>query len=259
VFLAAALMRLPLRVGVLAATNLAQVGEFFFVLIYAAEPFGLVSRAVEERLAAAVILSMLVTPLLLAAGPHLAAAAVRLRFLERLVGKHGLDDTDVPTPALSDHVIVAGWGVAGQELARALRMCGVPFIVVDLNPDNVRVARDTGALALFGDVTNIEVLERLGIERARELVVVINDPPAAGRAVAAARRLAPGLHILVRTRYLGDMPTLFEAGASEIVPAEIEAAVEVAARVLERHGVNAEMLAPILEHVRARRGEELRA
>jgi CPA2 family monovalent cation:H+ antiporter-2 len=252
VFLTAALMRLPLRVCVLAAASLAQVGEFSFVLARAASDTDLLGGALEDRFFAATILSMLVTPLAIAAGPRLASGASRIRVVTRLLGVRTAVDAEVDESGRRDHVVIAGWGVTGRELARALREADVPYVVLDLNPDNVRHAREQGEPAYFGDVTSPEVLLHVGAHRAREIVIAVNDPAAAERAVRAARRAAPDVPILVRARFIADVAGMLEAGATEVVPAEIEAAVEIAARVLRRHGVDGDRLRVRLDGIRGR-------
>ncbi|MBI2881114.1 MAG: cation:proton antiporter [Candidatus Tectomicrobia bacterium] len=257
VFAAAAVLRLPLRVCVLAAAALAQVGEFSFVLARAAGGTGLLAGWLESNLFAAVILSMLVSPLGLALGPHLAAGIGKIRMLTLLLRVRTAEDAVKRVRTWHDHVIIAGYGVAGQELARSLRECGVPYVIADLNPHNVRQAAAQGEPAYFGDVTSPEVLELLGAAHARELVLVINDPTAAERAAGAARRVAPNLYILVRSRYLSDLPSLVRAGANRVIPAELEAAVEVVAHVLGRHGCGGDQVADRLSRVRRRREERL--
>lgn len=230
-----AVMRLPLRVSVLAGVALAQMGEFSFVLSRAAEGTGLLPLAAGKTLTSAAILTMLLTPLALALGPHIAAGAGRVRWLTRLLGVESAAEAAERGRRWKGHVIIAGYGVAGQEVARQLRTCGdVPYVVVELNPANVQASMEAGDPAIFGDVTSLEVLEHLDIKDARELVVVINDPDAVTRAVSAARQVAPDLHIVVRTRYLADVPVLEEAGADLVVPEEAEAAREITSRLLDR-------------------------
>ena len=255
VFLTAALMHLPLRVCVLAAAALAQVGEFSFVLMHAANGTGLVESAVTESLMVVVILSMLITPLAIAAGPKLAAGARMIWPLTRLLDVRTAEEAGDRSKTWDSHVIVAGFGIAGQELSRALRECGVQYAIVDLNADNIRQASRAGAPAYFGDVTSTEVLQYLGVTRAREIVIVINDPGAAERAVKAVRDVAPNAYVLVRSRYVADVEPLLAAGANEVVPAEIEAAVEVAARVLSRHQIPEELTEKQLSRIRSRRSE----
>jgi CPA2 family monovalent cation:H+ antiporter-2 len=252
VYLAGALMRLPMRVSLLAAAALAQVGEFFFVLFRAARDTPLVEGNLGSTLPAAVILSMLIAPLAMVAGPHIAAGAGRVRVLTRLLDVRTAAESAPQFARLRDHVIIAGLGVAGTELATSLRASDIAYLIVDLNAENVRRALREGEPIYFGDVSSPEVLESLGIAHARELVLTVNDPGAAMRAAAAARRLAPGLHIVIRSRYLGDVRSLLAAGASKVVPAELEAAAEIASYVLHRHGVEPDVRFTQLARIRSR-------
>lgn len=250
------LMRLPLRVCVLAAVALAQVGEFSFVLTRAAQGTGLLEGALATNLSAAVILSMLATPFLLALGPHIAAAALRIRPFTRLL------ETRTPVGSLEsekphhDHVIIAGYGIAGQELANSLTQCGIPYIVLDLNADNVQEVARAGGSAYYGDVTSTDVLAHLGAAQARELVLVINDSGAVERGVRAARRIAPKLPILVRAPYVADIESLLNSGATDVVPAELEAAAEITRRVLARHEIDPAIIDEHVARIRRRRSDD---
>ena len=231
VFLTAALLRLPLRVCVLTGAALAQVGEFSFVLLRAAGGTGLVPEPLGTQLLVAIILSMAITPVFLAAGPHLAAGASRAPLLERLLQVR-VPEPERDAPELHGHVIVAGYGMAGEQVTRSLRECGVPIVVVDLNPENVRRAAAAGHRAFFGDVTSPDVLEHLALEQASELVIAVNDPEAAIRAIRTARHHAPRLRILARCAYALDRERLLRHGADRVVAAEEAAAQELEEQVL---------------------------
>lgn len=257
VFLTAVIMRLPLRVCVLSGMALAQVGEFSFVLSRAAQGTPLVEDSASGYLISAAILSMLLTPLALAVAPHMATGMGRFRALTRVLGVTTLKEDTEARGSIEGHVIIAGYGIAGEELARALRESGIPYVVVDLNPENVQRAERDGTRACYCDVTSPEILEHIGASHARELILVINDPDALMRAIKAARLLAPQLPILVRTRYLGDVKRLLEAGATRVVTEEVEAAAEITADVLSRHGVEREIIDERLRVIRERLAEEL--
>jgi CPA2 family monovalent cation:H+ antiporter-2 len=256
VLVTAFIVRMPLRVCLLSAVALAQVGEFSLVLSFAAKGSGLVGEPLESNLLTAAVLSMLLTPFALALGPRLAASAGRLRVLNRLLEVNTAEDAPDRVRRIKDHVIIGGYGFAGWELARALDECGIPNAIVDINIANVRTATQKGARAFFGDVTSHEVLVQMGATRAKELVLVINDPSAAERAVRAARSLAPDLHIIVRTRYLLDIEPLLAAGANEVIAAEREAAVEVASCVLKRHQIDSEQNSRQCALIRSRTEDE---
>jgi CPA2 family monovalent cation:H+ antiporter-2 len=183
---------------------------------------------------------MLVTPFLLHLGPRLAAGVGRITPLTRLLRVRSLEE-DHPDERLTDHVIIAGYGLAGHELALALEHCRVPYLVVDLNVDN--------------DVTSRKVLDHLGIKRAKELVVAVNDPDAALRAVQQARGLSRDVRILVRTSYLEDATVLLRAGANNVVAADVESAVEIVHVILRGHGANSTTVEQQLTRIRSLRAE----
>ncbi len=251
----ARIMRLPLRVSILAGVSLAQVGEFSFVLFTAADGTSLLNVPFRDTLLVSIIMSMIFTPLIIAQGPRLAEAAGRVRWLSRLFTAAPTPEEDDRVKRLHDHVIIAGWGVAGIELGHALRAAGVSYVVVDLNPYTVQAASAEGEPMVYGDVTTADVLDHLGIHRARMLVMVINDPDAAERAVRTARRMAPTLPILVRARFVASVDPLFKAGATDVVPAELEAAVEVTSRVLLACGADVEIVTDERARIRTRRND----
>ena len=115
---------------------------------------------------------------------------------------------------LTDHVIVAGYGLNGRNLAAALRSIEAPYLIVELNAQTVRQARSRGEPAFYGDATREEILRALGIDRARMLVAAISDPAATRRMVRVARGLNPGVHIIARTRYVVEIPELIRLGST---------------------------------------------
>ena len=256
VFITAIIIRMPLRVCLLAAVALAQVGEFSLVLSYAAQGTGLIQESLESNLLSAAIISMFLTPLAISCGPYLAAGVGRLRVLTGLLEVFTAEDAVHRIRTMRDHVIIGGYGFAGLELAQALQECEIPYVIADLNVENVRKAARNGVHAYFGDITSYEVLERLGASRAKELTLAINDPGAAERAVKVARSLAPSLYIVVRTYYLLDIEQLLAAGADEVISAEREAAAEVTSRLLIRHQVEPRKIANQVSRIRSRHEEE---
>ncbi|MBL7082655.1 MAG: cation:proton antiporter [Candidatus Aminicenantes bacterium] len=250
VFLTAWIMRLPLKVMILAGVSLAQIGEFSFLLIRSSRGTGLLDERSTGNLIAVAILSMLLTPFALSLGPKIVAGVRRVRVATRLLGVVPACEADEGGKKWQNHVIIGGYGFAGKELALVLRRVAIPYLTVDLNVDNIRRAVANGDPAFFGDVTSPEILKRLGIERAREFVLVINDHVASIQAVKAARQIAPNIFISVRTRYILDVDPLMKAGASEVIPAEVEAAVEVAARVLDRSQLKNEKTEEVVERIR---------
>jgi len=230
--LTARFMKLSLRASVLTGAALCQVGEFSFVLLHAADGTGLLNPSLAGSLTVAIILSMLITPFALSFGPRLASGIESVNLVHRLFGVRMAADVD-EDESPRNHVIIAGYGLTGQAVARLLSEREIPFIVVDLNINNVNSAMQEGQSACFGDVTSVAILEHLGAPFARMIVVSINDHSATVRAIAACRRIAPRVPIVARARFDADVEFLEESGATHVISAETAAATGVVNRVEE--------------------------
>jgi CPA2 family monovalent cation:H+ antiporter-2 len=149
-------------------------------------------------------------------------------------------------------VVIVGYGVAGQVLAHALRENGTAYTILEINLERVVHARAEGEPAFYGDVANPDAVQLARVREARALVLLIDDPPAAERAIAAARQHAPGTPILVRARHLRSTPGLLALGADEVVADEVEAGLEVLARVLRRVGTARNLLNQRVRRARER-------
>jgi CPA2 family monovalent cation:H+ antiporter-2 len=243
---AAVVLGYPLRTALLAGLGLAQIGEFSFVLAKSGLEHGLIGPQGHQYFLAASILTMCLTPVLLALGPRLA------RRLPLPSG--GFKDACLPSAqdqGLEDHLVIIGFGLGGRHLSRAARRAGIPYQILEMNPDTVRQARGEGEPITYGDAVHPDLLRHLGVPTARVLAVVISDPAAVRGVVQAARSLNPTLHILVRTRFLSELEPLREAGADEVVPEELETSVEIFTRVLSRYLVPLPVIEQFMAEVRS--------
>ncbi len=242
-------LRRSTEVSVMSGLGLAQVGEFSFVLAGVAAPLGLLGPSEYQVFLGASILTMLAAPFAIAGAGPIARRVCRLANLPALeILPH--DEQSVAT--LDDHVIIVGYGVNGRNLARVLKAAGIRYIILEQNGQAVRRARMEREPIFFGDGTSREVLERVGIERARILVFAISAPADERRGAAIARTLSPSVRIIVRTRYVAAVEELTKLGADEVVPEEFETSIEIFARVLRLYGVPRNV---IDREVRAVRGE----
>ncbi len=229
--LTATALRLPPRVTAMVGLGLAQIGEFSFVLLTVGRVHGLVDAEAFQVGVAVAVLTMLLTPALVAVAPALG---------QRLPRRFGLgagEEAAPPRRGLSNHVVVVGYGHAGRTLARVLREAAIPYVVVELNGDTVRHARRQGEAILYGDSTRREILESAGIETAAVVVFAISDLAALRRSITFARRLSPEVRIIVRTRTVSQIEELRRCGADEVIAEEFESAIEIFTRVLERYHV----------------------
>jgi monovalent cation:H+ antiporter-2, CPA2 family len=245
-FAAVWLLRFPARLIVISSLSLAQVGEFSFVLLEVGREHGLMGEGgLFQLFLAAAILTMLATPVLMAVAPKLSRQAGGL-------GAERPEEEAAAEERRHDHVILAGFGVGGANVARVLRAAGLRYVVVEFDGVVAQRARKAGEPVLFGDVTRPEILEHAGIERARVLVFMISAPESVERSVLTARQMNPSLHIIARTRRVGEIEALHRYGADEVVSEEFETSIEVFTRVLQRYHVPRNVLRA---EIRALRGE----
>ncbi|MFN2383228.1 MAG: cation:proton antiporter [Gemmatimonadota bacterium] len=220
------------RTMILAALSLAQLGEFSFVVAEVGRDAGLLPTATYQTFLATAILTMLATPFL-------------IRGAQALAGRRRAGDLAVggPAPAATGetapgkHVVIVGFGLNGQNLARILREMHIPYVVLELSGDVVRRARAAGETVLYGDATRPDILNACGLERATAIVFGISDLWAVHRGVSLARQLNPDVFILVRTRQVADIEALVASGADEVVAEEFETSIEIVTRLLERLGI----------------------
>ena len=216
----------PLRVSILAAMSLAQIGEFSFVLASSAVNGGLMDDDAYQMFLAASIVTMILTPTVMEAAPKVASFVSR--YLHLPIDEEAAAQKD---ESLKDHLIIVGFGVGGKHLARTAREAGIPYVILEMNPDTV--SRYGGKEPIHGgDASKPLVLEHFGIKNARVIAVVISDPSAVRAITAVARKLNPKVHIVVRTRFLGEVDALRRLGANDVIPEDFETSSEVFSRVL---------------------------
>lgn len=242
----------PSRIAALCGVGLAQMGEFSYLVAGAARSHGLLPEPLYEAILAASLLTILLNALTFRHRPA---------WLERFLGMHRGTPKVVSrgTDRLTGHVVLCGFGRVGREVADALDAFGIPYAAVDLDPEALQVARTRGAQAVFGDVANPLALRRAGAERARLAVVAVPDFGVAYRCVRTLRDLNPNLPVLARVHRSRYRALLLEAGATEVIQPEVEAALTIVRHSLDRLGIDHEAGREYLKRARAHWPEALRA
>jgi K+:H+ antiporter len=220
---------------------LAQVGEFSFLLLQSDGGLRLMDREMHQLFLAVAAITLALTPILVSLSAPMARGV-----LARLPGR-----LKTAGASLGDHIVIAGGGTGGRQVARAVRSCGIPYLIVEMNPENVRALRAEGEPIRYGDAVHEPVLRAVGVERARVLVVLIRDPAATRRIITLARRLNPALHLVVRTRYVAEIPSLLDLGASQVIAEEFESSIEIFTRVLHAYLVPEADIDAVAAEIRA--------
>ncbi len=243
------------RVGLIAGLGVAQVGEFSFVLASVALTLGLMGSEEYQVFLGAAVVTMLAAPFLVDAAPAIAEWLLSFRRLPTM--EFATREVQAASP-LQDHVLIIGYGLNGRNLTRALRSAGISYAVIESNGQVVRQARLDREPIFFGDGTRGEMLERVGIRRARVLVFAIASHQDEKRGIVVARHLNPRVHIVARTRYVADIEELYTLGANEVVPEEFETSLEIFARVMRRFSIPESSIREQAEEARRHHYELLR-
>lgn len=211
-----------LNLGVL----LSQGGEFAFVLLGAALGVGVVSDSITQLLVVVVALTMMATPFLAMLGRVLESQVERRTVVE-------LETRAEEAEELTNHVVIAGYGRVGAAVAAQLKEAGSDFIAVDLNPHRIIDARASGLPVYFGDATRPEILEAVHVERARAMVVAVDNPQVALRTVSMVRYIFPDLKIYARAHDDAHARELARAGADTVVPELVATGHRLAGSIIE--------------------------
>ena len=221
------------RISVLTGLALAQIGEFSFVLAGVGRANGFLAGDIFQAFIASSILTIVATPFLIRASPALADLGARRLPWKSRAGEEGR----MPRCEFQGHVVIAGYGLNGRNLAHVLNESGIPYVILELNPVTVREAAAAGEPIIFGDVSRPTILEEAGLRRAKAIVFAISDPLVTRRGVMAVKAMNPDVHVIVRTRYAAEIDELLRAGADEVIPEEFETSIEIFTRVLEKYHV----------------------
>ncbi|MFA6333449.1 MAG: cation:proton antiporter [Methanoregula sp.] len=247
---AAAVIGMPLRVCVFSGLALCQIGEFSFVLAKTGLDSALIPNTVYQIFLAGAIITMALTPFTMNAAPK--AVDLIYRIVPALSLRGRTEPAEETEKVLSDHIIIAGYGITGKTVARAAAISGIPYMVIELNPEIIQKERSTfRPHFMYGDAVQAEVLEHAGIHRARTLVIVVSDEESIPRIITTARELAPNVHILARTRHVRHARALLDLGADEVISEEFESSLEIFSRVLRKYELPDEEIGYIIKKAKA--------
>ena len=237
------------------AAQLAQAGEFGFVLLTLASEHKLLTPEVVQPSLAGMLLSMLIAPFIIERARHW---STRLSQDEWLRHSAALQEVAAHAFNIRDHAIVCGYGRTGQSVARFLYKEKIPFIALDMDVHRVQQALTAGENVVFGSADRREVLLAAGLERARIVVVTYPDLPSVMKTLGVVRSRRPDLPVVVRAADDTHLDELKRAGATEVVPEVMEGSLMLAAQMLLRLDVPLRRVLHDVEEARGRRYESLR-
>lgn len=223
------------------AMLIAPGGEFAFLLFGLADNVGVIDSQHGQILMLSVALSMVLSPFLVLLGE---------RAIHRYLDSGKPVAQEVEGAGMDHHVVIAGYGRVGQNVAQVLAAEGLPYVALDMSPQRVAHMRSKGLPVFFGDASKLEVLKAAGIARAKAVVITLDKPAQAHRTTAVLHRAYPDLPIIVRAHDTHHVARLKAVGATAVVPATVESSLQLAGIALTISGTRPEDVALLIENIR---------
>ena len=232
-------LRYPLNTALTVGASLAQIGEFSFILAGLGVALGLMPKDGQNLILAGALLSIALNPLLFRAIEPVQQWLVRQPWMAGLVRRQDPRDNplaelpmDTDRRLLSQQAVLAGWDAIGERMADRLRAQGVPFVVADDQRERVESLRAQGVAAVWGDLTEPDVLIQAHLREATVLIVTRVDAVRVRQLCEVARALNPSIRILLCSASADEAAQWRAEFPAEVFVAEEAMAEAMAARAI---------------------------
>lgn len=246
------IFRYPLKTAIIAGLGLAQIGEFSFVLASEGQALNLVSRRVYLLILGTTAVTLVVTPFVLQLIPQLFKWAESSPLLKRY-----FEQMDAPVAVsaeaqyLQNHVVVCGYGRAGQNVVRLMQEHQHPVLVIDQSERTSQQLREAAIPYVYGNAASLHVLEKAEVQKAQSMVIALPDPMSTRLCLKRSLELNPDLEVVVRANKDTEIELLYQLGAREVVQPEFEASLELGTYILSDIGLPTWAIQQEMEQIRS--------
>jgi voltage-gated potassium channel Kch len=213
------------------AFALAQVGEFGFVLFSFAKDQHIFTTELFNLMMVVVAASMALSPIFMLLMEKLLMPIVIKKIPHRSREADAIEETN--------SVIIAGYGRFGSVTGRFLKANGINATVLDANSDRVDSLRKIGIKVYYGDALRIDLLKAAGADRAKLIVIALDDSAQVIQLVNTVKKHFPNMHIITRAHGLDDTYELMDAGVLHVFRETIDASLRAGTEALKIMGVRA--------------------
>ena len=229
IFITGRLFGLDRQEALATGISLSQIGEFSFVLASAAYGSGIMGDMAFDLIVSVIILLIFAAPYMVTWAHPISGKLNSVLGRSKAPTGSAADD---PAAGAAQKVLVIGFGPAGLEVARALKEKHLIPVVVDINPQSIKIGQPMGISVHLGNAAHEDVLLHAGLNHVCMAVVTVPDSRTAEDIVGLLRRLRPTLAIAVRCRYNRHIPDLKKAGADIIVDEELSSGKVLAQHIM---------------------------
>jgi CPA2 family monovalent cation:H+ antiporter-2 len=219
------------------ALYLFQIDEDAFILMSTAFANGVVDRQTYLFIVTAVLLTLIITPIMIENKEKI--YQLTRDFLKRyfpffdkfITHKIDRDQSPIDVLSIKDHVIICGYGRVGSFIGRSLLLANIPFLAIDYNFHLVEKAKKEGVNVIYGDPTDIDILDFAQIENAKVLVLTLPERYSQEKVILNAKKLNPKILIIARIHRKIDQHRLKSLGAHITIQPEVEAALSIIKKI----------------------------
>ncbi|MCH3882173.1 MULTISPECIES: monovalent cation:proton antiporter-2 (CPA2) family protein [Tenacibaculum] len=226
-FITGAVFKLKLDQKLLLTFNLAQVGEFAFVLLSFAFGLNILSQEEMDMLLVITALSMSITPII---------GIINERFILPKIGTKESVKRPMDHIAKSQKIILVGFGHFGSTIGRFLRSHGVEATILDHDSNRVDFLRKMGFEVYYGDATRLDLLESAGIAEAKIIICATNKIGVSKAISKIVKEKYPHVELMIRTKNRYDAYELLNLGHQNIYRESLDTSLVLAKDVLSKMG-----------------------
>lgn len=258
VYLIALLLKYNVKSAHIAGFNLFQVGEFSLLLSTVGIQNEILTPEIYQLFLAVSIITMGITPFVMAKAEMITNKLIQIpvpkKVRKRIENRkkyaeehHANEDFN----ELEDHLVIIGYGINGKNIARVAESMNIPHVIIEFDAKLTKEAKAENKHVIFGDATQLEILNSVNFLKARVVVIAISDTEATHQIIFNIRQFTQTTHIIVRTRYVKEIEHNLKLGADEVIPEEFETSIEIFSRVLKQYLVTESKISEIVNAIRS--------
>ena len=162
-------------------------------------------------------------------------------FLEKFIA-YRIDSNQSPidTLEIKNHVVICGYGRIGSYIGRSLMLANIPYVAIDYNLYQVEKAKKQGANIIYGDPTDIDILDYAQVDEANIIILAVPERSAQEEIVLNARKLNRDIFIISRVHLQSDQIRMKDMGANLVVQPEFEASLSIIKKIYLWHKLDKE-------------------
>lgn len=153
------------------AVSLAQISEFSLIFVISAVSLGIINKEIQAIISLVALLTFAASTYMMKYDDELfERLEKRLSLFERRVTKLEQSEAKEHYP-----VVLFGYRKGGIEFIKTFKSMNKRFVVVDYDPEAIELIEKHNAHFIYGDATDLELLEEVHLVNAKLVVSTMSD------------------------------------------------------------------------------------